>query len=410
VRDHADQHGDGDDGDGPVGRRAVQFLQREEREHHRRQAPGTEPRHQGGGGQAEPRADQRDRHRDHPDDREAEDRVQHHRPGHGVQRRRDLDGAEGQPDQQGHQGPGLLDERHQGLAAPAAGRAEREPGRERREEPVAPRRHGERVGAHRQAEHRRAGEALGRPAALARGVHQQAAGPAGGQADEDAHGQLGHRRGRAVPGDRATARRPRQRDRDKRRGDPVVEAALDVDQPADPGRYHRVGQHARAERGVGRRQRRPHQQRQPNVVADQGERQQRAQADRHRKGGPEQPRVQPGVHPQLVQSDPRRVGEQHQGEGELGQFLDQRPARRDGQERQRPVGKHQPGEHEDDRRGHVEPLQPRRQRAPAEDQRRHDGKVGNAHGRCSPGGPAKSSPGEGDPWPREATPARSGKS
>ena len=39
----------------------------------------------------------------------------------------DAEHDERQPDQQGHQGAGFLDERHQGLAVPAACGAEREP-------------------------------------------------------------------------------------------------------------------------------------------------------------------------------------------------------------------------------------------------------------------------------------------
>ena len=46
--------------------------------------------------------------------------------------------------------------------------------------------------------------------------------------------------------------RSRQRDRHERLGDPVVEAAFDVDQPVDPGRHHRVDHHARAQCGAGR--------------------------------------------------------------------------------------------------------------------------------------------------------------
>jgi hypothetical protein len=43
VRDDAEQHGDGDDGDGAIRSGAAQFLKREQREHHRHQAPATEP-------------------------------------------------------------------------------------------------------------------------------------------------------------------------------------------------------------------------------------------------------------------------------------------------------------------------------------------------------------------------------
>jgi hypothetical protein len=39
----------------------------------------------------------------------------------------------------------------------------------------------------------------------------------------------------------------------------------------------------------------------------------------------------------------------------------------------------QPGSNEHDRRRHIEPLQPRRQRAPGEHQRRHDRQIRSAH-------------------------------
>ena len=114
--------------------------------------------------------------------------------------------------------------------------------------------------------------------------------------------------------------RARQRDQHERRGDPVVEAALDVDQPPDPGRDRRVDHHARAQGGVGGRQRGADQQGEPDAhAAEQGQRQQRAQADRQRQPDPQQPRVQARIGSQLPQPHPGGVGKQHQHQRRLGQ-------------------------------------------------------------------------------------------
>ena len=183
-----------------------------------------------------------------------------------------------------------------------------------------------------------------------------------------------------MAGDFAARCCPRQGDRHEGRGDPVVKTAFDIDQPPDPCRYYRVGYHARAKCGIGGRERRAHQQRQPDAgPVDQGERQQRAQADRQRKRGPKQPQVQARFLPQFVQPDPRRVREQDQGEGELRQLLDQLSAGCDTQECQRPMGKQQPGDDEADRSGNVKPFQPGRQRPPRKHQCCHNGQVRNAH-------------------------------
>jgi hypothetical protein len=174
--------------------------------------------------------------------------------------------------------------------------------------------------------------------------------------------------------------RTRQRDEHERGGDPVVEPALHVDQPADPGRNRAIEHHARAERRIRRRQGRSHQQRQPDVHAsEQHQRQQRPQADRQRQPHPQQPQTQAKVASQVPQPDPGRIREQHQDKRDLRQDLDRLGGRRDPQHRQRAVGQHQPGSNEDDRRRHIEPLQPGRQRAPGEHQRRHDRQIRSTH-------------------------------
>jgi hypothetical protein len=120
-----------------------------------------------------------------------------------------------------------------------------------------------------------------------------------------AHRQL--RGGRARPDPRLVRRGPRarQRDQHKRSGDPVVEPALHVDQPADPGRDSRIEHHARAEGRIRRRQRRAYQQGKPDVhPAEQGQREQCSQADRQRQPHPQQPPAQAKVGPQVPQPDP----------------------------------------------------------------------------------------------------------
>jgi len=154
VGDDAEHDGDGDDGGGVVGSGTSQLLQGKEAEHHRRQAAGTEPAHQGYRVPVKPCPDKGDRYWRHPDHREAKGCVQYDLPVQDLHRRCHRDCAERQPDQQRYQGAGFLNERHQGLAASAACRAEREPADERGDEPVAVQRHRGCVGAHRQAQHR----------------------------------------------------------------------------------------------------------------------------------------------------------------------------------------------------------------------------------------------------------------
>jgi hypothetical protein len=174
--------------------------------------------------------------------------------------------------------------------------------------------------------------------------------------------------------------RARYRDEHERRSDPVVEAALDVEQPPDPGRNRRVDHHARAQRGVGGRQGGADQQGEPDAHAvEQGQCEQRAQADRQRQPDPEQPGVQARIRLQLPQPHPGRIGEQHQHQRRLCQALDQLRCRGDAQHRQRPAGQQQAGQDEDDRCGHIEPLQPGRHGSPREHQRGHDRQIRLAH-------------------------------
>ena len=208
-------------------------------------------------------------------------------------------------------------------AAPGRWR-EPEPAHERGDKAVAVQRHRGSVAACRQPQYRRAGEALGDPATARPTLishpptgtdHHADRQPSASSAAAPAPGRYG-------PPPRS--RPSRERDQHDRRGDPVVEPALDVDQPADPGGTARVDHHARAQCGVGWRQSRTHQQREPDIaVPGQGQRQQGPQADRQRQPDASRRTHRPAFRPQVSQADPRGVGEQHQGEGGLRQQLDQ---------------------------------------------------------------------------------------
>ena len=297
-----------------------------------------------------------------------------------IKHRRDGDRAEREPYQQRHQRPGLLDERQERLTAPPRGVAERQTAGKRGDEAVAVQGYRRGVRAHRQAQHRRTGETLGHPVAAPGQPDQPAARAAHHGADGQAEGQLRHGLARADPGFMRGSPRSRHRDQHERRGDPVVEPALHVDQAADPGRDRAIDHHAGAQRSVRRGQGGTDQQGQPDVDApEQGQRQQRAQADRERQPDPQQPHAQAQLRAQVPQPDPGRIGKQHQHQRDLGQDLHRLLSRRDPQHRQRAVRQHQPGNNEYDWRRHVEPLQPRRYRTPREYQRRHERQVRSAH-------------------------------
>ena len=236
------------------------------------------------------------------------------------------------------------------------------------------------ITANRQRQHRRAGETTLGPPAAPRHVHDKTARAAHDGAHEHAKRQLRGRCARTDAGSVLGGRGSSYRHQDHRRGDPVVEPALDVEQPADPRRDRRVHHHARTQGRIGRRQRRAHQQGEPDTHSvEQPERQQGPQADSQRQPDPQKPQAQAQVSAQVPQPHPGRVREQHQHQGDLCQCFDQLSGRHETQRRQRAVGQHQPGHDEHDRGGDVEPLQPRRQRPPRKDKRCHDRQVRSAH-------------------------------
>jgi hypothetical protein len=181
---------------------------------------------------------------------------------------------------------------------------------ERGDEPVAAQRHRGGIRAQRQAQHRGAGEPLRHPAAATGHLDQPAAATADPGPDQQAERQFGHRGAWSGAGGVLGGGRAGDGDQHERGGDPVVEPALDVDQPPDPGRDRPVDHHARAEGGIGRRERRADEQGEPDVAhPGQDEREQRAQADGQRQPDAQQPQAQSQVRPQLMQPDPGGVRE-----------------------------------------------------------------------------------------------------
>ena len=118
---------------------------------------------------------------------------------------------------------------------------------------------------------------------------------------------------------------------DERRGDPVVETALDVERPPDPRRNGLVGDDRQAERRVGGRQDGGDQRRRgPADVGKHEVGQQRTGHDRERQTDEQQPVGQSRVALDVPQLDRRRIGEQQQGQGQLGDGEDRLVAQRDG--------------------------------------------------------------------------------
>ena len=256
-------------------------------------------------------------------------------------------------------------------------RAKRDPGDERRHEAVQiP---GQRQPVHQQCQpDRRHGlQCAARPAA-ALGDPQKD--PAEGTGDDPEHNrardgeQFGNRPG-AVPV--TVADRQREHDREDRRGESVVEAALDVEGPPDPARDVLVLDHGRAQGGVGRSD--DHGQQQGNPAIDPMEDHHcndRADGDRQRQPDEQQARRDPGVRAQSLEVDAGRVGEQHHRQRELGGPFDRVTVQLHVDDLQGPAGQHQAKPDKQHGRRDSPPLEPHRQQAPDEDAPRRDRESG----------------------------------
>ena len=115
----------------------------------------------------------------------------------------------------------------------------------------------------------------------------------------------------------------RQEQGDERRRDAVVQSALDVDGPPDPDRDRPIHEQRQAQRRVGRRQDRAHQEGEPEAERrEQEPADQRSGADRQRQPDGEEPGRDPGDAASLLEADGRGIREQQQGQRQLGEQLD----------------------------------------------------------------------------------------
>jgi len=135
VAQHAEEHGHREDGHRLV-RSWPDLLEREQREDQGRQPPRAEPANEQDRVAVHPAADQGQGDRNHPHDREAEDGVDDDGPADVIEGDRHGDRPEGQPHQQGHRTPRLLQERELGGAAAAGRGAECDASAEVGDEPV----------------------------------------------------------------------------------------------------------------------------------------------------------------------------------------------------------------------------------------------------------------------------------
>ena len=257
----------------------------------------------------------------------------------------DADEAERRPHADGEQGAdglGQLDGPSLGLPVETP---ECEATDERRDEAVAVEADRREVARQGDREHRELPRQRRRPAAGIRRQETKAADPADHDTQDDRDGDLE----RGIRDPVATGSRmggQRHGDQDERCGDTVVEAALDVEHAPDTDRDGLVGHHRLPERGVGRRQGAADEERhrqwegRPRHRRDQG-----AQRDGERQPDGEEPDDHAGVLPQRIDPDERRVREQDQRQGQLGEQAHGLGAGID-------IDHPEPGEQESDRHEH----------------------------------------------------------
>ena len=114
--------------------------------------------------------------------------------------------------------------------------------------------------------------------------------------------------------------RERDEEEHERRRDAVVETALDVEDAPDPDRDGGVGDDGKSQGGVGRGEDRADEQRgRQRELGEDEPGDEPAGGDRQQQPDPEQATDEAGVAPEAVQVDGRGIGEQDEGEGDLGQ-------------------------------------------------------------------------------------------
>lgn len=229
------------------------------------------------------------------------------------------DHPEGQPDEQGDKGAGLLEVlQFRRAPAPGAG-AEGQAPAEGGHEPVGADRHRGGVAEDGQRQHRDPDVLLGRAAETTGAAEQP---PADG-----AHGGPGDRPEKQLDGGREAAvvrleadggGSARNGEHHHGGGDAVVEPALDGDQFANPTRNRGVGHHRNTERGIRRCQCGTDQQGEPDAeVREEPRRQTPPEQDRQGKADAEEPTVGAEVSTHLRKAQPGGIREEHPHECDL---------------------------------------------------------------------------------------------
>ena len=346
------------------------LLDDEQREHDRRGPTWAEPAEERDGRAARAGSEHRDGHRQHPNDREAEHRVQGDLPREVADRRSQKHGAEDDERGGSEDGSYLLEEVRDVAAALSPQGAEHAASHERRDEARAADRLGQAECEPGAGERHDLEPALVDEAAAARvDDDERRCGACDHSAEDSVPDLLENELHRVPMPDRALlGLRDREGDEEERDADPVVESALDVEALANADRKARHGHDRLAERRVGRREDdRDHERLRPAQRVQEGERGDEAEEDRERKPDPEQARRSPELAAQRAEVDPRGVGEEHDGERCLGQDLDLDSGGRgvDETERVRPDQETRSREHH--RRGDRHPLDAAGDRREAEE-------------------------------------------
>jgi hypothetical protein len=159
---------------------------------------------------------------------------------------------------------------------------------------------------------------------------------------------------------------------DERRGDPVIETALDVERPADTHRNRPLGHDRQAERHVGRRQDSGDQRgRTPSGVGDYEISHQRAGRYGKRQPDEQQPLGQALIALDVPQPDCGGIGEQQQRQRQLGDGTDRLAAQREGKSVQYARAEDRASDDEHHRAADPPPVQLRRHERVGQD---HDRK------------------------------------
>ncbi len=363
-----------------------QLLDREEGEDDRGQAARTEPADEEDRWSVETRADQCKSDRQHPQDGEAEQRVENGRHVEVVDHDRHQRRAEEEPHEEREELPDELRQLHGHLDLGRVLlqlRPEGDPGHEGRDEPVPVQGHGEREAAERRGQGGQSSATPDDPAPPRPPGDEQPATQPHREPDADPDGQLAQGialGGMASTGYAQLGRGHRQGEGHDRRHDPVVEPALDIEGPSEPHRDLLVVDHLRAQSGVGGRQRRRdeahHGQRQ---VGEAPRRNDRAQHQRERQAHPEQTCRDADVLAQPHHIDPGRVREEKERKRGLRQDMHRWRVDVDGEGTPVRVRQQVAGDRQEQGTRDVGPDQEPRHHGPAQDQERDGSERGLRH-------------------------------